>query len=90
MSENFLLKELQSKKMWIGKRIYLADIFSRLYRSSFPQSYCVNIFTLCNKTFKKIDLFVIDVCKKATLICFQVCKILWQVPLLTLKSYLLL
>ena len=38
------------------------------------------------KLLKKLVFFVTDVCKKATLICFQVCKILWQVPLLTLKS----
>ena len=42
------------------------------------------------KLLQKVDFFVIDVCKNVTLICFQVCKILWQVPLLTLKSYLLL
>ena len=38
------------------------------------------------KLLKKVVFFVTDVCKKATLICFQVCKILWQVPLLALKS----
>ena len=38
------------------------------------------------KHLKKVVFFVTDVCKKATLICFQVCKILWQVPLLVLKS----
>ena len=75
----------------IGKLAYLADIFSRLNdRSSSPQGYCINIFTVRNKTLKKVDFLVINVCKKATLICSQVCKILWQVPLLTLKSYLLL
>ena len=37
------------------------------------------------KLLKKV-FFVTDVYKKATLICFQVCKILWQVPLLALKS----
>ena len=35
---------------------------------------------------KKVVFFVTNVCKKATLICFQVCKILWQVLLLALKS----
>ena len=38
------------------------------------------------KLLKKVVFFVTDICKKATLICFQVCKILWQVPLLALKS----
>ena len=38
------------------------------------------------KLLKKVVFFVTDVCQKATLICFQVCKILWQVPLLALKS----
>ena len=37
------------------------------------------------KLFKKVVFFVTDVCKKVTLICFQVYKILWQVPLLALK-----
>ena len=38
------------------------------------------------KLLKKVVFFVKDICKKATLICFQVCKILWQLPLLALKS----
>ena len=38
------------------------------------------------KLLKKVVFFVTDVCKKATLICFKVCKILWQVPRLALKS----
>ena len=38
------------------------------------------------KLLKKVVVFVTDVCKKAKLICFQVCKILWQVPLSALKS----
>ena len=38
------------------------------------------------KPLKKVDFFVTDFCKKATLMCFQVCKILWQVPLLALKN----
>ena len=38
------------------------------------------------KFLKKVVFFVTDVCKKATLISFQVCKILWQVSLLALKS----
>ena len=38
------------------------------------------------KLLKKVVFFVTDVCKKATLMCFQVCKILWQVPLLALNS----
>ena len=55
----------------IGKLAYLAYIFSRLNdRSSYPQGYCINIFTVCNKTFKKVDFFVINICKKATLITF--------------------
>ena len=37
------------------------------------------------KLLKKL-FFLTDVCKKATLICFQVRKILWQVPVLALKS----
>ena len=69
----------------IGKLAYLADIFTRLNdRSSSPQGYYINIFTVCNKTLKKVNFFVINVCKNTTLICFQVSKILWQVPLLTL------
>ena len=42
--------------MWISKLAYLADIFSRLNDlNSSLQGYCINIFTVCNKTngFKK-------------------------------------
>ena len=38
------------------------------------------------KLLKKFVFFVTNVYKKATLIYFQVCKILWQVLLLALKS----
>ena len=54
LRENSLSKELRSKKMWIDKLAFLADIFSRLNDgSSSPQGYCNNIFTVGNKTLKK-------------------------------------
>ena len=44
--------------MWIGKLAYLAYIFSRLNDCSGSlQGYCINIFTVCNKTFKKSCFF---------------------------------
>ena len=51
----------------IGKLAYLAYIFSCLNDRRSSQDYCIDIFTVCKKTLKKVDFFVINVCKKATL-----------------------
>ena len=42
--------------MWISKLAYLADIFSRLIDLNNSLRYCINKFTMCNKTngFKEV------------------------------------
>ena len=46
----------------MGKLAYLADIFTHLNDcSSSPQGYYINIFTVCNKTLKKVD-FLLNIC----------------------------
>ena len=51
----FPIKRIRIQKMWIGKLAYLADIFSRLNNlDSSLEDYCIKLFTVCNKTFKKV------------------------------------